>query len=903
MERMKVSSGEEVNRMTSHKENTRKSRRLGLKIAGIFLLLLTAFFSLSAIKLNTAPWDIFWFSNHNLTNSLSNILIKLRIEMISLGIVSVLSVILMIRKDSLMSLAESELPDNPFYADGQSTLPSIIDLGVTNNAAAATGAIDSTQTPIADSPSSLRSDVSDAQRRRNGNLESQLRIASDELDRVRRELLDCRAELAQANTAKSEFLANMSHELLTPMNGIVGMTDLLLGADLPAREMRFANSISGSSNSLLKIINDLLDFTKIESGILELERARFSVRDCVEDVCSSLAIKAHEKNIELMCYVDSDVPERMEGDPHRIHQIINNLAANAIAFTDTGEVVVRLSRSEESGSDSMYICEVLDTGAGMSPEMQAQLFGAFTQQDSSVTRSHGGIGLGLAITYKLVSMMGGEITFKSRMGEGTRFTFTMQLEEVSDEETVSSRRRSMVGAHVLVVDDNDTNRTLLFHQLTNWGLVVETAESGSLALEMLSESHEAGQGFDAVVLDLHMPGMDGLELAKRIQTEPKFSNTKSLLLTSASLELDEENIRKHGISMYVSKPVRQSVLHECLLSVMPNQSGLPISKLISRPKPKNVRVLLVEDNMINRNVAVEMLEQLGCEVSLADNGDTAVAMALSEKYELVLMDCQMPLMDGYEATRRMKTDGSLNASTPVVALTANASTGHREKCLSAGMDDYVSKPVLTRTLSHILDKWVAHPINKLDPALLDQNPPMLFTGERVSDLRTTGVPGEISVDSIRTSSEEGAVEGKTEKVRAAASRPSIKTGIVAKETSSQIQASINTEAIDTIRAMQRPGKDDLLAKIVAAFFSKTPDVIEQMQGATKDADAESVAASARGLAASSAYLGAEKMSQICKRIETVVTEKKSDDLAELVSLLKQEFESVSAELSTLVKAA
>jgi signal transduction histidine kinase/DNA-binding response OmpR family regulator/HPt (histidine-containing phosphotransfer) domain-containing protein len=906
VESNEASSEDDIDRMPPPRNYSTKPRKLAPKLIGILFLWVSAFFALIAIRLNTAPWDIYWLSNPSLNNSLTNILMTLRVEMILLAIVSVMSVFLILRKDSQLSLAAHELSASIFYADGESVLPVLG--GNTPNAISVEepggGVMDTNVSSKEKHPSSMRGSESIADKRSSGNLESQLRIATDELDRVRRELLDSREELERANVAKSEFLANMSHELLTPMNGIVGMTDLLLGGDLPPREMRFANSIAGSSNSLLNIINDLLDFSKIESGMLSLEKARFSVRDCIEDVCSSLAESAHEKNIELMCHIDESVPEKMVGDPHRIHQIINNLVANAIAFTETGEIVVRLSRSEEeSESQSTYLCEVQDTGVGIPPEMQAQLFGAFTQQDASITRSHGGIGLGLAITKELVSMMGGEITFKSRMGEGTRFNFTMNLVESDEDDIVSSRRRTMVGAHVLVVDDNETNRTILFHQLSNWGLVVETVESGQQALEILRESHDNGQAFDAVVLDLKMPEMDGLELARRIQADADFKNIKSLLLTSACVDMDEDDIHKLGIYMHVSKPVRQSVLHECLLSVMPNQTGLPLSTLINHPKPKNARVLLVEDNMINRNVAVEMLKKLGCEVSLADNGDAAVAMGEEYKYDIVLMDCQMPLMDGYEATRRIKTDGSLNATTPVVALTANATTGDREKCLTAGMDDYISKPVLTRTLSHMLDRWVAHPLNQLDPEVLDQDPPMLFTGERDSDLRETSVPGEISVNPLPTTAEVQITVKQVSNGSGSAFVSNIISKKAVGKVAAQPESSINIDAIDTIRAMQRPGKDDLLAKIVGAFFVKTHDVIEQMQGAANDDDVESVAAAARGLGTSSAYLGAEKMSSLCKRIESVAADNGSDELTELVSKLTQEYESVTEQLNTIVKAA
>lgn len=875
----------------------KRKARLGLKIGFIFVLLFASFFGLAAIKYNTAPWDIYWFSNPSLYNSLTNLIVALRIEMMSLTFVAVCCVFIILGRESLIRDKEPSERNQDFYADGSTAFPIVSQIDQIKRELSPSSENPTTDCPDAyASNTALSENVSGRE-----SIDPQLKIATDQLDRVRCELADCKEQLKHASIAKSEFVANMSHELLTPMNGIVGMTDLLLAGELPDREKRFVNSIVGSSNALLRIINDLLDFSKIESGTLKLEHVRFSVRDCVEDVCSSLAETAHKKNIELICYVDENVPEKMDGDPNRIRQILNNLITNAIAFTEKGEVVVRLTQSEAGEAHSCYQCDVQDTGVGISPEMQAQLFSAFSQEDSSVTRGHGGIGMGLAITKELVSMMGGEITFRSRLGGGTRFSFTMDLKSV-DEEAPTARRRTLAGAHVLVVDDNDTNRTILFHQLTSWGMIVETAESGEAALATLRESYEKNQRFDTLVLDLHMPEMDGLELARHIQADPNLKDIKALLLTSASLPLEATELRELGIYKYVSKPVRQSVLHDSLASLMPNQKAVPSETLINNPKPKNARVLLVEDNMVNRDVAVEMLEHLGCHVTLAEDGSAAVEMGESEKYDIVLMDCQMPLMDGYEATRLIKTDGSLNAPTPVVALTANATSGDREKCLSAGMDDYVSKPVRTRMLLHMLDKWVAHPINKLDPKVLDQDPPMLFSGLRDSDLRyeegiadgAIPIIPEEHLQHVSVQSEISAAKGpvghaKPLQVKDADSEPPV--------------SCINVKSIETIRAMQRPGKDDLLSKVVGVFFSKTPEVIEQMQQAADDGNTEAVFAAAHSLSSSSAYLGAERMSELCHQIQSVAETKGVEDSKELVSSLKDEYNKVADQLNEFVKAA
>jgi len=426
----------------------RLTDKFSFRLGSILVFFAAGFLALAVWKCDMAPWDINWLSSPQTPGSLMKVMVELRIELIMLAAVSLAAVVLIIR-------AEVKKRGNDFFStdsgifsnntDSDTELNSTGRHGVLAESSENSGTeimldmleVEATSIDVT-SPSvqSVRSRV---------NADAQLRIATDEVDRLRRELVAVKKKLDQATVAKSEFMANMSHEILTPMNGIVGMTDLLLNGDLSCKEKRFVQSIAGSSNALMCIINDLLDISKIESGALKLTNVRFSLHDCVEDVCSVLADSAHAKNIELMSYIDENVPLKVDGDPSRVKQILNNLVSNAITHTSEGEVVVRLTKVEENGK-ALYHCDVQDTGLGISPEMQAQLYSAFSQDESSVTRQGGGIGMGLAITKELVCMMGGEVTFKSRLGGGTRFTFSLALDEATDEDDMTPRRRTMNGA-------------------------------------------------------------------------------------------------------------------------------------------------------------------------------------------------------------------------------------------------------------------------------------------------------------------------------------------------------------------------------------------------------------------------------------------------------------------------
>lgn len=904
--------------------------KFALGVLATFLGLLVG---LVSFRLQLAPWDVIWFESNNLSSAVHEVLNKSRYEVAAIGLIALNFLLFFLRSERLSTQASMteygnysslqqwhmsddvsrSFDDEPLSDMEGSLLGGDLEQELHESGSAATDAF------------SKEADSLAIDTRRFNNSDAQLQISTDELTRVRRELVACRQQLETANQAKSQFLANMSHELRTPMNGIMGMTDLLLGGNMTAREERFVHSIASSSNTLLAIINDLLDFSRIESGILQLEHGRFSIRDCVEDVCSSLAASAHSKEIELICYVDENVPAQMDGDPSRVRQILNNLITNAIAFTHVGEVVVRVVRKESANGKTFYQCDVQDTGIGITPEMQITLFDAFTQADRSNTRGHGGLGMGLAISKQLVSMMNGEITFRSRMGEGTRFSCTIELMDAADTGAVS-RRRSLHGAHVLVVDDNETNRTILFHQLSNWGLLVETVEGGKAALEALRSAHDRGAGFDVLILDLHMPEMDGIQLAKAIQAEADFRHIQAIMLTSAILQLDGMELRKLGIYKYVSKPARQSVLHDSLASLMPsaNQTAPVVDINVNQhfAPSVNARVLLVEDNPVNQDVAMGMLEQLGCQVSLATDGKNAVEMGEVEKYDIVLMDCQMPTMDGYEATRRIKSDGSLNAPTPIVALTANAMEGDREKCLSAGMDDYVSKPVRTQMLSHMLEKWVGRgPMETFDPNAHSQTPALLPSGGRDDDLdqKSVAIDFDIGPDNepdVKSEVSVDTAEPLVQEVdRFEATREQGNSSDVNSEQINQLEnlsnevetvalvpgnSVVNLKAINIIRGLQRPGKDDLLTKVIGVYFSKTPEMIEEMSDALSDKNYTAISACAHSLKSSSAYLGADNLSAKCRQIETAINDESYSDLERLVDGIAADYELISTELELLI---
>jgi two-component system, sensor histidine kinase and response regulator len=524
-------------------------------------------------------------------------------------------------------------------------------------------------------------------------------------------------QAAEASRAKSQFLANMSHEIRTPMNGILGMIQLLLRTELTAKQRRFAETALGSGEALLRVLNDILDYSKVEAGKLELEENDFDLRETVEEVTQLLAGSAHRKGLELLCEIEDDVPCALIGDSGRLWQVLTNLVGNAIKFTDHGEVLVRVTVQAKVGKQVLLCFEVSDTGIGIDLDAQTHIFDDFAQADGSTTRRYGGTGLGLAICKKLSEIMGGEIAVESEPGVGSMFRFTARMHIQSAElQVILLPPPSLHGTRVLIVDDNANSRNILKRQMLSWGMKSCGAASGTEALQMLREATAQGEAYDLMIVDSAMPGMTGLELAQTVKADPIIAPVQLIMLTLLSQYGEMKEPGKAAITAYLTKPVRQFELYDCFVTVMMSLPASQGSKIVDvqEPEAKKVdvggHVLLAEDNPINQEVVREMLESFGCRVDVVKNGREAIEALASSTYDLVFMDCQMPTMDGYEATRSIRqretTQIEDRARIPIIALTGLAMEGDREQCLGAGMDDYLCKPIRLEQLQAILTRWL-----------------------------------------------------------------------------------------------------------------------------------------------------------------------------------------------------
>jgi CheY-like chemotaxis protein/anti-sigma regulatory factor (Ser/Thr protein kinase) len=637
------------------------------------------------------------------------------------------------------------------------------------------------------------------------------------------------------------------------------MTELLNSTDLSKKQAHFTQTIIRSGESLLGIINAILDFSKIESGLLEIEEIDFNLRDLIEETSQMMSEMAHEKGLELNVVLPVDIAEAFKGDPGRIRQIrqiLVNLVSNAIKFTDKGEVNITVTTLKINGSEFQLKFEVSDTGPGISKKIQKNIFKAFCQEDSSTTRKFGETGLGLAISHQLIKIMGGDIGVKSEPGKGSLFWFTLNMQRSKQQEYDNKQYGSnLCSKKALIVDDNATNREILINQLSAWQVLHKSAKNGTEALEILRSAAAKNEKFDFILLDWHMPGMDGTELAGKIKTDPYIPETTIVMLSSAGFDKETSQLSDLGVKTCLTKPVRPSELYNCLINLMyPKYENKthPSNSTQNKNKFADANILLAEDNPVNREVTLSMLEAFKCKTDVAENGSQAVKKISDKSYDMVLMDCHMPEMDGFEAILQIRKNEQIKGNIhriPIIAMTANVQKGIQDDCNAAGMDGYISKPFKMEHLESVLHQWINTDRKKNDTRIQSTTVPLKS--------RHTEIP-------------------KKEEI-------------------------LEKEALAKIRALQREGAPDIASKVIGLYLESSPGLIQSINESVRQGNSALLYEAAHSLKSSSANLGAMRMAAICKELENMAKNTRLTDATSLINAVGAEYEQVTNALQQELK--